>query len=191
MNAKLPAIRRCTECKEYYQPIRYGLKVLRQCGKDCIKLFADKVKSKEFDKETRAMKVAANDKDPGYWAKKCQNTFNEYIRLRDKDKPCISCWTTRLVKYDAGHYVPVGRSAALRFNEFNCHKQCSCYCNTNLSGNLIAYRSALVEMYGEEKVLWLEGHHEMPRYRIEDYKRIHEEYKLKIKLLKIGADSGD
>jgi hypothetical protein len=31
----------------------------------------------------------------------------------------------------------------------------------------------------------------MPRYRIEDYKRIHEEYKLKIKLLKIGADSGD
>jgi hypothetical protein len=192
MISKLPAIRRCTECKEYYQPIRYGLKVLKQCGKDCIKIAAEKIKDKEFEKETRLMRAAINDKDSSWWSDKTQLKFNQYIMLRDSGKPCISCGTVKIgIDYCAGHYVPRGRSAALRFNEFNTHRQCNHSCNLRLSGNLIEYRKALIFKYGQEKVLWLEGSHEMPRYRIEDYKRIHEEYKLKIKLLKIGAGSGD
>jgi len=163
---RIPAPRPCPVCREIYQPKRIGLK--------------------DFDKVTRTMKREMNDKDKSFWQKKAQAKFNEYIRERDKNKPCISCWTTKPVKYDAGHYIPRGRSAALAFNEFNCHRQCSNYCNVNLSGNLIAYRSALIELYGEEKVLWLEGHHEMPKYRIEDYKAIYEEFKLKIKELKNG-----
>ena len=176
--------RRCTECKEMFSPIRYGLRITKQCGKECMKVFADKVKEKEFNKETRAMKKAMNDKDPSFWSDKAQAICNKYILLRDKDKPCISCGNTNNVKYDAGHYLSRGHSAALRFNEFNIHKQCSAYCNVNNSGQSIRYRQALVKLYGEEKVLWLEGYHEMPRYRIEDYKRIYEEFKLKIKEIK-------
>ena len=185
MNAKLPAIRRCTECKEFYQPIRYGLKILKQCGKDCIKLAADKIRIAEFDRETRAMRAAMNDKDSSWWSDKTQAMFNKYIMLRDAGKPCISCGTKKVgIDYCAGHYVPRGRSAALRFNEFNCHRQCNNYCNSKNSGNLIPYRSALVVLYGEDRVKWLDQSHDMPRYRIEDYKRIYEEYKLKVKELR-------
>lgn len=183
MNAKIPAIRRCTECKEYFQPVRYGLKILKQCGKECIIIAARKIINKYFDAETRKMKIAANDKDPTYWSDKAQKQCNKYILIRDAKKPCISCGNKNNVKYDAGHYISRGHSAALRFNEFNIHKQCSAYCNSANSGQSIRYRQGLVKLYGEDKVLWLEGHHEMPRYRIDDYKRIYTEYKLKIKEL--------
>lgn len=187
MNAKAPALRRCTECKEYYQPKRYGLKVLKQCGKDCIKLAAEKIKQKEFDKETRAMRAAMNDKDSSWWSDKAQLKFNQYIMLRDRGKPCVSCGTTKKdIDYCAGHYVPRGRSSALRFHEKNVHRQCNYNCNSSMSGNLIPYRMAIVKMYGEETAQWLDTHQKMPRYRIEDYKRIYEEYKLKIRELKGG-----
>lgn len=181
--------KKCKGCGELFSPWNSLAKV---CSTPCALTFAEnatKVKRdkehREFNKTTRAMKKAANDSDKSFWAKKAQSKFNQYIRERDKEKPCISCKTTNNVKYDAGHYVPRGRSSALAFNEFNCHKQCSSYCNMHLSGNLIQYRSALIEIYGEEKVLWLEGNHEMPKYRIEDYKNIYNIYKDKIQSLKI------
>lgn len=180
--------KKCKSCGVMFKPFSSLAKV---CSMACSLDYVDSQKAvkakkavKEFDKTTRAMKKAANDVDKAFWQKKAQAKFNEFIRERDKNKPCISCQTTKQVKYDAGHYVPRGRSAALAFNEFNCHKQCSNYCNVNMSGNLIAYRSALVEIYGIEKVEWLEGHHEMPKYRIEDYKSIYIEYKSKLESLK-------
>lgn len=181
-------LKKCKSCGGEFYPsnsmvLVCGFACALDYGKSIVKV--KKVKAvKEFDKTTRAMKKAANDLDKSFWQKKAQSKFNEFIRERDKNKPCISCHTTKNVKYDAGHYVPRGRSAALAFNEFNCHKQCSSYCNVNMSGNLIAYRSALVELYGIEKVEWLEGHHDMPKYRIEDYKCIYEEYSTKLKSIK-------
>jgi hypothetical protein len=157
-----------------------GMACALDYGKSVVKV--KKIKAaKEFDKETRAMKLAANDKDPSYWSDKAQKMCNRYILIRDAKKPCISCDNTNNVKYDAGHYLSRGHSAALRFNEFNIHKQCSNYCNVANSGQSVRYRQALVKLYGEERVLWLEGPHELPRYRIEDYKHIYEEFKLKIK----------
>ena len=162
-------------------PVQPFTSMAKTCSVACALDSVGNAKQKEFNKQTRVMKIAANDVDKAFWNKKAQKKFNEYIRLRDKFKPCISCQTTKPVKFDAGHYIPRGRSAALAFNEFNCHKQCASYCNMHLSGNLIAYRSALIEIYGEEKVLWLEGYHEMQKYRIEDYKSIFEQYSNKIK----------
>ncbi len=177
--------RRCTECKEMFAPIQYGLKITKQCGKDCIKLFADKVREKEFKQETTKMKKEFNDRDIGFWENKAERQCNKYILIRDKGKPCISCGTISTeVDYAAGHYIPKGRSAALRFNEFNIHRQCNNYCNLKNSGNLISYRMALVKLYGEGKVQWLDKSHEMPRYRIDDYKRIYKEFGDKIKGLK-------
>lgn len=153
-------------------------------GKSVVKV--KKVKQlKEFDKETREMKAAARDKDPSWWSEKAQAKCNQYIMLRDKGKPCISCGTMATdIDYAAGHFIPRGRSAALRFSEFNIHRQCNNYCNRKNSGNYGPYRIALVKLYGQEKVDWLESSHVMPRYRIDDYKRIYEEFKQKIKDLK-------
>lgn len=85
--------------------------------------------------------------------KKAQVVFNKFIRLRDKDLPCISCgsWSTP----QAGHYMSAGHHSALRFNEDNTSRQCI-KCNNFLSGNLINYRKGLVKKIGLERVEFLE-----------------------------------
>lgn len=108
--------------------------------------------------------------------------FNKFIRLRDKDEPCISCRTKSNVKYDAGHYIAVSESPALRFNEDNVHKQCSNYCNVNKSGNYHAYRFWLLEKIGVERVEALESSRHIPlKLSVEEIKELKKVYRDKIK----------
>jgi len=97
-------------------------------------------------------------------------------------EPCISCRTKANVKYDAGHYISVSESPALRFNEDNVHKQCSNYCNKNKHSNFHAYRFHLIDKIGIEKVEALESSRHIPIHlsipEIEELKRL---YKQKIK----------
>ena len=90
-----------------------------------------------------------------------QKLVNAYVRSRDcKDGyfTCISCGQTLPVdKCQAGHYVPVGRSQALRFNEENIHSECQ-RCNLFDSFHLIGYRKNLIEKIGIDMVKWLEEH---------------------------------
>lgn len=91
---------------------------------------------------------------------KCQKVFNEYIRLRDLNGTdyfkCISCGQIKSKRLlHAGHYYNVGHFAGLRFDEDNCHCQCS-YCNTFLSGNLIEYSKNLPLKIGADKFKLLE-----------------------------------
>lgn len=85
--------------------------------------------------------------------KKTQDTFNRWIRLRDKDKGCISCGAQVT---EAGHYLSQGHNSEFRFNELNTNGQCT-RCNRFMHGHLIAYRQGLVKRYGEERVLMLES----------------------------------
>lgn len=85
--------------------------------------------------------------------KKAQDTFNAWIRNRDKDKGCISCGGP---VQQAGHYFSAGHYSALRFNEMNVGGQCI-KCNCFLHGNLINYRQGLVKRYGEKEVIELEN----------------------------------
>ena len=132
----------------------------------------------ERNKANRREKREYNEKDKAYLTKKAQSTFNKYIRKRD-GSTCISCGnTTRQIH--AGHFKPVGRNHQLRFNEMNCHSQCS-ICNNHLSGNLVAYREALIALYGEARVQALENSNEVKSYSVEELKEIIETYKKKFK----------
>lgn len=86
--------------------------------------------------------------------KKTQAQFNLYIRLRDKDKPCVSCGSPKIEQ--ASHFYSVGMHSALRFNEDNCHASCL-RCNYFLSGNLIPYRAELLRRIGPERLMLLES----------------------------------
>jgi hypothetical protein len=66
-----------------------------------------------------------------YFIKQAQHAFNEFIRYRDRDFPCISCGRHHDGQYHAGHFRTTGASPELRFDEDNCHKQCSA-CNNHL-----------------------------------------------------------
>lgn len=139
-------------------------------------------KSKEQRAKERKQKADFRRTDTKWLKAKAQEYCNRYIRIRDELCGCISCGTRADIKYDAGHFIPAGRCIPLRYNELNIHKQCT-RCNTHMSCNLTAYEAALRIKLGNEVVEWLKGPHEPIRYRAEDYLRIIDEYKAKIKLL--------
>ncbi|MEN2908551.1 hypothetical protein EFIBHEMM_01788 [Mannheimia haemolytica] len=115
--------------------------------------------------------------------KDLQKIFNKFIRLRDKDLPCISCGRYHQGKYDAGHYKTVGGNPELRFNEDNCHSQCV-PCNRHLHGNIVNYRVNLIEKIGLERVEFLERKDHPPlKLTIEQIKDLIKVYKAKCKEL--------
>lgn len=178
MSLKKPRPKKCKVCKETFQPERN----LQPCCS--IKCAIAKVK---IDKAAKAKKDAAQRKQDikprAQWLREAQKEFNAYIRLRDKDKPCISCQRHHKGQYHAGHYRSVGACPELRFNELNVRKQCA-PCNNHLSGNIGEYRINLVKLIGVENVEWLEGSHEPLKLSIDDIKSIKAEYKAKQKELK-------
>lgn len=110
-----------------------------------------------------------------------QRVFNKFIRLRDKDQPCISCGEHRNT-YDAGHYRSVGAAPQLRFNEHNVHKQCV-HCNQHKSGNAIEYRIGLVKRIGADAVAELECNNQVVKWTPEEARAIKAHYQDKIKVL--------
>lgn len=135
------------------------------------------------------------------WMKEAQIEFNAFIRLRDKDLPCICCgsygpdedWLTG-GKWDAGHFLGRGAYPELRFIEDNVHKQLKT-CNGG-SGKFASkartvaqgYRERLILKIGIERVEFLEGPHEPKRYTIEDLKAIKDEYRAKVRELKRATE---
>jgi hypothetical protein len=154
------------------------------CGLAIKDVNADKA-SKAIKTQERAEHRIAKEKikTKGDYAKEAQQAFNEFIRLRDADLPCVSCVRHHDGKYDAGHYRTVGGNPALRYEPLNCAKQCV-PCNRHKSGDVINFRLELVRRIGQEKVDWLEGPHEPKRYTIEDLKAIKAHYRAKVRELK-------
>jgi hypothetical protein len=117
--------------------------------------------------------------------REAQAAFNEWVRLRDSDRPCVSCGRHHEGQYHAGHYRSVGANPELRFEPLNVWKQCA-PCNTHLSGNLVNYRLSLLQLIGPEKVDWLEGPRPAGKHTVEEIKTIKAEYRAKTRELKKG-----
>jgi hypothetical protein len=156
----------------------------------------DKIKAKEArrteiqqDKLRKDSKRELNKKDSSFQRKKAQSSFNEFIRLRDKNLGCISCDKNKdwAGQWHAGHFHSVGARKDLRFNEDNCHKQCS-VCNNYLSGNLVNYKDSLVEKIGPDRFQALIIVLKPEKVTATDYANIHAEYQQKIKELSHDAD---
>ena len=86
------------------------------------------------------------------YEKDLERVFNEFIRLRDKDAPCISCDAPKgTYRLTAGHYFPQGSNKNIRFDEFNVHSQCWFNCNKNQHGNLSEYLPRLIDKIGQDE----------------------------------------
>ena len=177
---------RCKNCKNKFEP-RYFLQKFCMDSDECIKAFANwsKVESvKRVNKEWREEKKVLREKlkSQADYVKDLQTVFNQYIRLRDKDLPCVSCGVFNCEEFHAGHYLPT-TFQVLRFNEFNVWKQCS-RCNTHLRGNITAYRIELINRIGLAEVEKLENkRHEISKLSIPDLKAKIVHYKAQIKIL--------
>ena len=78
-----------------------------------------------------------------------RNACHEYIRLRDKDKPCVSCMQPYNSSHQAGHFYKAEVFSNLRFDETNVHGQCP-KCNIYKEGNESEYRVNIVRRIGAD-----------------------------------------
>lgn len=180
----------CKACGEKFRP---ALSTQKACGVQCALALAKKPENQAVarkaiaQRERREIQARKQKlKSRADYVREAQAIFNRWVRLRDEALPCISCGRHHQGKYDAGHYRTTAACPELRFDPLNVHKQCS-PCNTQLSGNIVAYRLGLIRRIGEEAVDWLEGPHEAKRYTIDDLKAIKAEYQAKIKALEEAA----
>ena len=167
--------KKCKECRQYFTRTREDEEC---CSPECAIAYVPKkfaIKKRKGLKQFRETDKATLTRD-------AQTAFNKYIRKRDELLPCISCGHTGRRQRHAGHYRPVGRNSQLRFNEDNCHSQCS-ICNNHLSGNLVQYREALMVKIGNDRVLDLEESNEPKSYTLDDLRAITKLAKEKYKKL--------
>lgn len=167
--------KKCKFCRIEFTPT----KPLQQvCGFECALELVKNKRIKTVKKEVKETKLKLKSRSD--WLKDTQVVFNKYIRLRDQDDGCISCGSKSAYAYHAGHYRSIGSAGHLRFNELNCHRQCSA-CNTHLSGNLIRYRLGLIRKIGIQFVEALEHDNNTVKWSIEEIKLLKAQFSAKIK----------
>lgn len=181
--AKLPR-RKCAHkaCRQWFHPVRNGQVVCSfECasaiGKEQMAKAREAAKQKEVQRQRTEEKVGRqrraarrNELKPvRHWMQMTQRAFNDWRRemLLAAGNGCISCGTKSAFAWHAGHYRTTVAAPQLRFNPDNLWLQCSA-CNVHKSGNIEAYRAALVALIGEGSVLELESNKETYRYNREE-----------------------
>ena len=145
-----------------------------------VKLREKKEANKRVESHREKKATMERLKTRGAWLREAQVACNAYIRERDKHLPCVSCGRHHQGQYHAGHYQGVKAKGELRFHPSNINKQCQ-PCNEHLSGNLLNYRSGLIERVGLEMVDYLDNFNSIQRLTIQDVKEIIRHYKEKLK----------
>jgi len=190
MKIKEPKPKKCawSKCgKEFVpNPFRFNQ---RTCNNTmCAMGFVRDKEAKKEAKEWGVQKAEMKEKLKTLtdYENEAKEVYQHFIRLRDKDLPCISCGKSDCKDWAGGHYFAAGQFSGLIFDEDNCHKQCNSYCNKFLHGNNIQYRIGLVDRYGEKFVKALEmrsNRNRKYRYTREELIEIKEYYKQKVKEL--------
>jgi hypothetical protein len=176
--------KKCKQCSESFIPQR-PLQMV--CGAPCAIAYGNKLKARKAADEAKKARRETKEKlakikTRAEHLREAQRFFNLFIRTRDANYPCISCNRWHTGQYHAGHYRSVGSAPHLRFNELNCHRQCS-VCNNHLSGNQLEYRRGLIAKLGIKAVEQLEADQEPKHYTIEEIQAIKVKYKVLTKQL--------
>jgi 5-methylcytosine-specific restriction endonuclease McrA len=146
----------------------------------------DKIKKgKEWKKRRAQMNEELRTRS--FYVRKLQSLVNEFVRIRDNGKECISCETilnADIKKFDAGHFFSAGHYPETRFNLDNIFGQCV-ECNRYKGGNLHEYRKKLIQRIGEERFRELELlTNQKSDLNKSDLKDMIEEFKLKLNKVK-------
>ena len=191
---------RCPHCKA-------KLDAGQRIHVECIDPWAEAQQAKKEREEAKRVRAAAKVeratdrarkqamKPLREFVKAAQTAFNQWVRARDWDKPCISCGTTNPPMkpggaWDAGHWKSRGSHPELRFDEDNCHKQCkSCNAGSGKYGHKARtvsqdYECNLIDRIGHDRVERLKGPHPLPELTREYAIAIKAKYVQKLKDLK-------
>ena len=82
---------KCKVCGQLF--VKTFSSTQKVCSPECaIKLARDNAqKAQERAEKKKQRERKAKLKSRSEWLKEAQSVFNKFIRLRDKDQPCISC----------------------------------------------------------------------------------------------------
>ena len=167
---------RCKKCKEKFEALHFNQKYCTD-KKECIEEWINKAKQVQWKNKKRRMKEEL--KTTSEFVKEAQKWVNKFVRLRDKDKGCISCGTPLVGKYDAGHFFSAGGHGSVRFDLRNINAQCV-YCNQYEHGNLYNYHKNLITKIGNENFKRLElKSHKIKKYTKDELRVMIKTYKEK------------
>lgn len=186
-----PTQRRCKICRVKFTP---QFENHRWCcpehGAEFALLELEKKKEKQRQEKAKKERAAwrkrkAAVKPPSHWINMTQRAYNDWRReyLLSLGYGCMSCGTKTAPVWHAGHYRTTAAASQLRFTDNNVWLQCPS-CNVHKSGNIEAYRAALVEEIGEEGVQQLENNNETHRYTREELDAIRSQSRANLRDLK-------
>ena len=183
-----PRVCDAPNCGKTFLPLKMGQRV---CSPRCaVKLMrSDKAKGKrELRERKQALKKLSELRE------EAQIEFRKFIRLRDRNLPCVSCGATNPPmtvggQWDAGHFLSRGSHPELAFDEDNCHKQCK---SCNGGGGKFKhvdrtvstrYEEELLRRIGPERLARLKGPHPALKHTREDLIELKDVYRAKRKEL--------
>ncbi|QQV90440.1 recombination protein [Olleya phage Harreka_1] len=139
---------KCRNCKKQFTKTYSTTQTC--CSPKCA--LEDVRKKKEADKiSLKDAKLEKVKKDTLQSLKNTvQKVCHEFIRLRDKFKPCISCNAQWNKDFQAGHFYKAELYSNIKFNETNISGQCR-KCNLRKDGNYDGYKKGFIERYGIEE----------------------------------------
>ena len=179
---------RCHHCKTKFEQYEFLNKFCKeldcQTAKAMFKLGKIKdQKQKDARKETKIAKEKLKTKSD--YEKELETVVNKFIRLRDKDLPCVSCDAPAgTYTMSAGHYFPAGSNKSVRFDVDNIHGQCWFNCNKNQHGNLSEYLPRLIKRIGQQRFDELEMRKNTPaHYSIPELIEMKVNFKEKVRKL--------
>lgn len=181
--------RRCKECNEPFTPTFSTVQSV--CSPKCAIAYSSK-KDKQVKEKNKVeldkMFIEKKQREGlTTLIKSVVTTCHLYIRLRDTNKPCISCGTAYKDDFDAGHFYKAELFSSLKFDERNINGQCI-QCNRREEGNLNDYELNLPERIGKFEFTTLqdrayESRHKTFKWDREKLIEIRNYYKTKIKTL--------
>ena len=182
--------KRCKECKELFTP-KYSTTQIA-CSPSCAYAYSKRrqveIKEENSVSLTKAFEEKSNESKLATLLKSVEKYCHEYIRLRDKYKPCISCDNQWNKDFQAGHYYKAELFSTIKFNELNINGQCR-QCNLRKDGNFNEYNLRLPERVGREQfdeityLAKLDKHNKTFKWDRQELIKLRNYYKLKIKQL--------
>lgn len=97
----------------------------------------------------KAIKDKKEHKSLGWLIQNTVNACHDYIKFRDRGKPCVSCGQPWSKDHQAGHWKKAETFTTLKLNESNIHNQCI-GCNIHKDGNVQEYANRIHLRIGRE-----------------------------------------
>lgn len=184
--------KRCCICRRAFTP-RNSMAMV--CSGDCAARYAARQReAKEKAERTQDREKREAMKGLRELIAEAQAAFNEFIRLRDADQPCIDCGKPFEPNrpggsMDAGHYLARSVAPQHRFNEDNCFGQRK-NCNRPGGATRGAFRAGVEQRIGIARLVALEGDTSVRKWSRDELRGIRDDYRAKVRQMKATNAKG-